>query len=199
MIYLSHHITVLNCILDKDDVLVYLPLFHCIYILLGISFYSEVGCLMSGEHHSEYINKVENVVRTQNLETDYLNFKALQNKFPYLNVSNVDAAVYEFKNAGYISPRKFIGAQIKQMELNGGRVVQDVACDVSRIVLNGEYYMRVSTETKVQILAKKVLVATGAFTGFRNLLPNNLELDVGLLPLTVAKVEISEADARNIR
>jgi glycine/D-amino acid oxidase-like deaminating enzyme len=73
------------------------------------------------------------------------------------------------------------------MELNGGRVVQDVACDVSRIVLNGEYYMRVSTETKVQILAKKVLVATGAFTGFRNLLPNNLELDVGLLPLTVAK------------
>jgi hypothetical protein len=53
-------------------------------------------------------NKVENVVRTQNLETDYLNFKALQNKFPYLNVSNVDAAVYEFKNAGYISPRKLL-------------------------------------------------------------------------------------------
>lgn len=154
---------------------------------------------MSGEHHSEYLNKVENVVKTQNLETDYLNFKTLQDKFPYLNVSNVDAAVYEFKNAGYISPRKLVGAQIKQMKLNGGRVVHDVANAVSRIVINGEYYMRVSTETNVQILAKKVLVATGAFTGFRNLLPSNLDLDIGLCPLTVAKVEISEADARNIR
>lgn len=151
---------------------------------------------MSGD--KEYLNKIQAVVKSHKLDTTFLTYKSFKEKFPYLNISESDGAVHEFKNAGYISPRNMVSAQIKQMKSNGGTHIAEVVNAVTRAVNDGIYLMCATTHTNKQIWAKKILLTTGAFTGFRNLLPSGLQLDVDLRPLTVAKVEISEADFRKI-
>ncbi|CAC5388000.1 unnamed protein product [Mytilus coruscus] len=164
----------------------------------GIPFYDEIGCLMIGEKDSKFLNQVTDVVKTQKMDAMYLTNAALKDKFPFLHVSISDDAVYEFKDAGNISPRSLISAQITKAMSQGCHLLPEVANCVRRIERNGEYVMCISTEAS-QILAKKVLLATGAFTGFRELLPDELQLDVNLCPLTVAKVEIPESDVERIR
>ncbi|XP_063432965.1 uncharacterized protein LOC134715037 [Mytilus trossulus] len=164
----------------------------------GIPFYDEIGCLMIGEKDSKFLNQVTDVVKTQKMDATYLTNAALKEKFPFLHVSLSDDAVYEFKDAGNISPRSLIRAQITKATAQGCTLVTEVVNRVRRIERNGEYIMCISTDAS-HILAKKVLLATGAFTAFRELLPDELQLYVNLCPLTVAKVELSESDLGRIR
>ena len=154
---------------------------------------------MSGENSSDYLRNIQGVVKTHKLNTINLQYQDFKDKFPFLNISTSDVAVYEYQNAGYVSPRNLVRAQIKQAKLQGCSFIPEVVNDVTRVVHSGGYCMRVTTDKFTEILAKKVLLATGAFTEFRNLLPKGLYLNVGLCPLTVAKVEISESDYRKIR
>jgi glycine/D-amino acid oxidase-like deaminating enzyme len=133
------------------------------------------------------------------IKSKYLSSSELKKHFPYLNFSESDEAIYEMDNSGYISPRRLVDAQIQNARQNGCQILFETVNEVKRCVQNGNYIMCVTTDSGRQIFAKKVLLATGAFTSFRNLLPNQLNLDVSLCPVTVAKVQINEAEYQKIR
>lgn len=154
---------------------------------------------MVGAPNTEYIINTHAVAVSDQINSKYLTNEKFRDKFPYLNVSKSDEAVLECNNAGYISPRRLIQAQLKQAKNEGCHVINEIVNDVIRIEKDGEYCMRITTDTQKLIFARKVLLTTGAFTGFRNLLPSGLQLNTILHPLTVAKVEISEESFKKIR
>lgn len=164
----------------------------------GIDFYTEVGTLIIGTEGSDYMSKNESVIKEQNLKIDTLTFLDMKKKFPYLNVSDDDYGMMETTDAGYISPRSLVKAQITVAVKNGCIYNPDVVNDVRRIVEKGNYLMVVQTDRNT-IFAKRVLLATGAFTPFRNILPSGLQLDLRLRPITVAKVKISTSDYKDLR
>jgi len=58
--------------------------------------------------------------------------------------------------------------------------------------------MHVTTDSGREVQCRKVLLASGAYTDFRSLLPN-IKVDQTLCPLTVALAEISESDALKMK
>lgn len=133
------------------------------------------------------------------INVKFLGNNDLVRHFPFLNFSKNDEAIYEEKSSGYISPRRLIEAHKYLAKQNGCDIIDEVVRDVKRLVVKGKYVMRVTTDCGRQIYADKVLLSTGAFTAFKDLLPSLLKVDVSLFPITVARVEISTADYEKIR
>ncbi|CAC5388001.1 unnamed protein product [Mytilus coruscus] len=164
----------------------------------GIPFYDEAGFIICGSFGKEFMRTNKECAKSQGINTKLWSSKELKEHFPYLNFSESDEAIYENDNSGYISPRRLIEAQITIAKRQGCHVIEAVANEVERCVIDGEYLMCVSTESGQKIYAKKVLLATGAFTSFRKLLPKYVNIDVSLRPITVARIEISLDDYKKI-
>ncbi|XP_052278548.1 LOW QUALITY PROTEIN: uncharacterized protein LOC127877012 [Dreissena polymorpha] len=162
----------------------------------GISFYSEVGALMVGKTDTPYIANVFDVAKEQNIPTKRLNSAELQEHFPYIKFNSSDGGLFEYQNAGHISPRKLVHAQKMLAMKNGCTYIDDVVTKVHMSVAkNGDYVMNVETKGGDKaIVCKKVLLATGAFTELNALLPG-IKVDQVLCPLTVSLVEVSKEQA----
>ena len=92
-----------------------------------------------------------------------------------------------------------VQAQKTVAQTQGCTVIEDVISKISRSVdSRGKYVMNVETESGKRIGSKSVLMATGAFTALRNLLPG-LHLDLELDPTAVVLVEINEIVAEKLR
>ncbi|KAK3096948.1 hypothetical protein FSP39_005057 [Pinctada imbricata] len=166
----------------------------------GIHFYDEVGCMSVGEIGGDYLTPISENNERQGIKARKMDPKETKQEFPFLNFSTNDGAVYESEQAGYISPRKLVQAQLKVAKQNGCDVMRDVVKEVKRRVdRNNKCFMEVVTDRGRTISAEKVLLATGAFTTFRDLLGYGPQPDLDLCPLTVAKVEVSEQDAHKIK
>nr|XP_011442137.2 N-methyl-L-tryptophan oxidase [Crassostrea gigas] len=169
----------------------------------GIEFAVDVGCLSVGDRGGNYITAVKDVVEKDHINAQVLSGADVRSQFPFLSISNRDEAVFESHFAGYISPRRLVKAQIAIAKKNGCQHIQEVVRSVTRVVVNtnrdADSVMEVTTDYGRRILARKVLVATGAFTAFRNLLGVEVSPDTKLFPLAVTKVEISEEDAQKIK
>ncbi|XP_052081758.1 N-methyl-L-tryptophan oxidase-like [Mytilus californianus] len=161
----------------------------------GICFYNEVGSLVAGGKDSKYMIDNETVSKKQQLESEILSYETLKKKFPLLNFSDIDHGIYEVK-AGHISARNLVSAQIKLAKSKGCACIHEI---VNQIEKKENNKMCVITESGKQVLSRKVLLATGAFTAFRNLLPVDQELDVGLCPLTTAMIEVTADVFTNMR
>lgn len=165
----------------------------------GIQFYDEVGYIAAGANDSEYLLKYKKCVDDLKINAKYLRNNDLAGHFPFLNFSENDAAIYEENNSGYIRPMRLIEAHISLAKQNGCETIKEVARSVKKSVLDGRNVMCVTMDSGRQIFAEKVLLSTGAFTAFRDLLPVQLKVDVRLFPLTYARVEISIEDHEKIR
>lgn len=155
---------------------------------------------MIGNRGEDYITAVKDVAKKDRIGAKVLSGTAARSLFPFLSIPEDDEVVFEAQLAGYISPRRLVKAQITIAKKNGCQHVQEVARGISRVVRGDtDMVMEVTTDSGRRILAKKVLVATGAFTAFRNLLGNGVSPDTKLYPLAVTKLEISEEDATKIR
>lgn len=147
----------------------------------------------------KFMDNTIDTVRKQKIKSEHLkNVRNIETKFPFLKFAKDDEAVYELNDAGYISPRNLVSAQIKLASSNGCDVFDDIVCKVARVVKDGRYVMEIHTESGKTIHAGKVLIACGAFVNSRDLL-GEVVPDMNLCPLTVAKVEISHNDAHKIR
>ncbi|XP_063409870.1 N-methyl-L-tryptophan oxidase-like [Mytilus trossulus] len=164
----------------------------------GIYFYDEVGSLVAGGKDTKYMIDNERVSKEQQLESEILSYETLKTKFPLLNFSDKDHGLYEVK-AGHISARHLVSAQIKLAKSKGCTYINEIVENVTEMEKDGNSIMNAITESGKQVLCKKVLLATGAFTAFRNLLPVDKELDVGLCPLTTAMIEVTADNFTNMR
>lgn len=142
-----------------------------------------------------YRTATENGVNIKNYKG-----QSLKKNFPYLNFNPADEALFEFNRAGHVSPRALLTAQLSVAKRKGCDVINDVVSKVQRKVsLDGSYIMEVKTETGKTITARKILLAPGAYTTARHLLPPQIVPDQTLTPLNVSLVEITDSDAQRLK
>ncbi|WAQ95661.1 MTOX-like protein [Mya arenaria] len=162
----------------------------------GIQFFHEVGTLWVGE--GEYFCKATSVTYQEKTGVNVLNSNDLHSKYPYLTFNSKDNGVLEKSHAGYLNPRKLVQAQIYLAQKNGCDYLDDIVKSVSREnTSNGTAVMEVLTEKGKRVQCRKVLIATGAFTDFRSLLPG-LKVQQNLITLTVTHAEITEEVAMSM-
>ena len=154
---------------------------------------------MVGEPSEKSIKDVIVNAGEQNVSCQTLSSTQLESLFPYLDFAPKDIGVFENTNAGHINPRKLVEAQKLIASKHGCAYIDDVVNSVRRIVQSdGSCVMEVVTGHGRNFKCGRVLLATGSFTTFRNLLPG-FEPEQTLCPLTVGLVEVSQKDAEKMR
>ncbi|KAK3575877.1 hypothetical protein CHS0354_029826 [Potamilus streckersoni] len=167
----------------------------------GISFYKEVGAIQVGTPDNQFIKNTKQTISDLKVPSQEMNAQEMGEMFPYLTFAEDDVGLYQSTNCGHISPRKLVRAQQVIASNNGCTIIRDVVAHVRRIVQsNSIYMMEVVTEDGSVYKSKTVLITTGAFTTFRNLLPySDVVPEIALYPLAVAKVEVSADYANKLR
>ena len=116
-----------------------------------------------------------------------LSNEQLKSKYPYLEVPALTTGVC-LKKGGYINPRILHKAQ-QQIAMNHGcQIIGDVV-DTIRREPSGHHIL--ITNSGKQIITQKVLLATGAFTECRNLLPEGVSPAMDSTTETVLFVSIN--------
>lgn len=155
--------------------------------------------MIVGTKGTNFIEAISRTIQRDNIKCGRLSTTAMREKFPFVNLPEDDIVYFEEKNAGYISPRKMINAQLSIASRNGCDVIRDIVKTLNKTVTDTGTVMKLITDRGTTYTAKRVLLATGAFTALRQLLGPDMQPDVRLMPLSVAKVEVSEEDAAYIR
>lgn len=137
-----------------------------------IDFYEEVGTLSIGT--ADYINELMETFNKVDYDfSTHENFD-LSNTYKYLKFPQNSHFVFESKQAGHISPRKLVEAQKQIFKLNGGTYVNDFVINIKKS--NGIFIIKTNNNTTFK--AKNILVSTGGFTNFTNILTNDLPTKV---------------------
>lgn len=166
----------------------------------GIKFYEEVGCLSIGEAGDDFISTTYNSAVEQGIAVVKLSDVQLKTRFPYLGMDPTSSAILEVTAAGYINPRRVCAAQQKLAELRGCRIIRDIVRTIDAVATGSDDGMvKVVTDTGREIFARKVLLATGAFSAFRRILPRNVRPDLTALTQSVIFAELSPKDLARLR
>ncbi|CAH1255478.1 PIPOX [Branchiostoma lanceolatum] len=168
----------------------------------GINFFRDVGFLVIGAPDDDYVKSVQENARRHDVNTQTFSRAQARERFPFLDIGTGMVGLLESGNCGHLSPRRLVSALQTAAHLQGCDVVDDVVASVeppASWARSAGANLAVRTETGGVIHARRVLLATGAFTTFRRLLPAALRPDVRLTRPTVALVEISESDADRLQ
>ncbi len=110
-----------------------------------------------------------------------------------LTIPEGHTAWFEPAPSGYINPRQMIAAQMAVARAQGCTIIRQTVASVTNVgshvelrCVNGETYQ-----------TQKVLLATGAFTNFLDLLPRKLALRIK--PETTILARVSQAEAERMR
>ena len=111
-------------------------------------------------------------------------------------------AIFEAQDAGWVSARGQVLAQNVAAVKYGCTIVEEHVKAVHKAD-GGSNHFTICTASGSLLMAKKVLVSSGAFTNFRPLLPDtapgtHLKLDVDLLTAQVVKLQLQEDDQRRL-
>ena len=107
-----------------------------------------------------------------------------------MNFSDHSCGILTERDAGYINPRDMVDALQSCAEKSGCDIIDDV---VKRIIPSREVdgYNVLITDSGRLFYSRKVLLATGAFTHCRRLLPPDVQPDVTLQAEAIAMVYIN--------
>jgi sarcosine oxidase len=144
----------------------------------GIGFYHDIGYMMvtPGGLGADWFNlpAMRDVANDLAIEIEDLDEQALKQRFPYLRFTPGSSAVLQAKDAGYINPRRLLEAQQKISVAQGTTLIRDVVTAMKRIGKQIE----IGTGSGEKIRAKRVLLATGAYTNAIGLLPKKLSMKI---------------------
>ncbi len=155
----------------------------------GINFYNEVGFLALGSKGGEYTTQVKATAKELNQPVDVLPFSQLRLMWPDLAIDETWEGVYTNHKSGHISPRNLVAAQKEAARLAGCDIIDDI---VKRLTPIGSAHYQIEVERSGRLYrSQKVLLATGAFTEFRSLLPQGLKPDLTKMGVMVLLVRPS--------
>lgn len=157
----------------------------------GIAFYGETGCLLSGPAGSDFVNSVEAVAKRHGLDAPLLDRAELRARFPWFDLPETSAGVFEAKGAGYVDPRKLVAAQIVCVEKAGGVCILE---DVVSVTDAGEW-ATVTLKSGEVVTGGRVLVATGGFSRAPGLLPKVPALVVKARTVVLAQLSPEQVEA----
>ncbi|RDD36956.1 N-methyl-L-tryptophan oxidase [Trichoplax sp. H2] len=162
----------------------------------GIQYYSEVGSIIIGPKQDIIWGKIEKCAKDLQINYNRLNNKDLKSRFPYLHLADDYIGFYEANSAGYISPRGQVKAEIKAAMDNGCQLIRDIVYQVQRSQ-DGKFI--ITTESNRVISSQKIVVATGAFTLFKDIIPTDIRKKLAITcgTQTVVKLQVSEEELKD--
>ena len=162
----------------------------------GIKFYSEVGCVIVLDKEADIL-MAKSAIKRSRKPIIMATWKDLKTKpdLKYFNFEDEDMCVVEFQYAGYVNPRLVVAAHQKIALNRGCQIIRDLVKNVSK---NGQSWS-VLTDSGQIIKANKILVTTGAFTAFRDVLPCGIKPLLQLKTQTVLFAEVNQHDLIRFR
>jgi len=135
-----------------------------------IPFFHDVGCLIVSRPGGDGLS-ADPIESMNAMGIDHTHFpvgdRSWQDRWPALEFPTTHYAVFEPSPAGYIRPKSLIAAQNVLAEQSGAQIIADTVIGVEHI---GQRY-RIQTAGGPEYDADHVLVASGAFSNFNDLLP----------------------------
>ena len=160
-----------------------------------VSFYHEVGQLSVGPMDralSEYVPDSLQVMVDLKEHFQKLEAKELASRFPKLSFEAQCTGLYQSIDAGHISARGIVEAEVALAKMDGAEVI----CEEAVSVESRSGGVEVRTSGGGVYVAERAMVAAGAFTRDSGLLPQALEVDV--LAVNVIYIELTEAEAADL-
>ncbi len=139
-----------------------------------------------GSKGGEYTSQVKATAKKLGQHVDVLSFTQLKGKWPDLAITETQEGVYTNKKSGHISPRNLVAAQKEAACLAGCDIIDDIVKKLTPIG-SGGYQIQAERSAKMY-RSRKVLLATGAFTEFRSLLPHDMIPDLAKMGVMVLLV-----------
>ena len=165
----------------------------------GIEFYREVGCIFVDLKDTKCLERThENAAKMGVISYSNFTPDGIKVKFPFLHFEKDWEIQWNFKNSGHINPRKLVAAQQKLAKSQGCEIFNDVVVAIkdSKAMNGGLAQLRCETGRTVQ--ARKVLLCTGAFTNYHDLLPEDKKIDLNPCKTFVVFAEVSKEDAKKM-
>ena len=137
----------------------------------GYKFYFPCGWLYFSNDTQDFtLQWLQNEVEKVDQSVTVLSNEQLKAKYPFLEVPALTTGVF-LRKAGYINPRVLHKAQQQIAMKHGCQIIDDVVDSIHQEP-SGHHIL--ITDSGKQIFTQKVLLATGAFTECRNLLPEGV-------------------------
>lgn len=162
----------------------------------GISFYREVGSLLTGagtEEGRRYVGRTQDAAEAAGVVAERLSQDGMQAKFPWFSFPQGTEGIFEATGAGHISPRRLVMAQAQLAERAGAERIDAAVSSIREAA--GHVAITLADASVVE--AERVLCAAGGFTIQNGLLAQPVDLKV--YGRTVTFFEVSEADAQGMR
>lgn len=151
----------------------------------GVDFYREVGALHMGEATRPEIAAIGQVASQAGIPCEDLGDAALAARFPYLAIAPGMRGYFETRDAGYISPRRLVRAQVIAAGRAGAQMIDATALGLSESA--GGVTIRTGAGG---IEADRVLVAAGGHT--QSLLGRSLGLSVHARTVALFRLAAAE-------
>lgn len=154
-------------LLNHDSVAAYAALEQA----TRITFFHEIGCLYVTPYgEDEYLSQAKQTSATISSPQYFSSREHLKEGFPGYEFPRGSNGLLEQTNAGIINPRLLIEAQKTVFKNNGGESVDAVVNRISRF----QNSWKVETLDGKTFFGSKVLIATGSFSNFFDLIPEKL-------------------------
>ncbi len=153
--------------------------------LSGINFHNGVGCMYVQPAGADaYLQHADRIAKAYHLSYTYFNNgHQINNQFTDYYFPPTAHGLYEANPAGFINPRLLIQAQLNIFEQQKGTIINDTIIEITK----AKNLFEVKTNVKV-FTTDKVLLATGSFINYLNLLPQKLALKTKSETILLAQV-----------
>jgi len=165
----------------------------------GRRFFHECGSLvLMAKSISARSDSIMRQCIEKGITVDRMSEDALQKHFKHLRLPSLPGGVeglYEKREAGYLNPRKLVKAQLGLAEKAGATLLRAALMNIAKDDLQDLWRLDVSCNgERTEIAAKRVLVATGAFTNHNGVLPHGYQLAMRAFTEPNLLFELSEKD-----
>ena len=143
-----------------------------------------------------YVSTTDEFCRKNGIKLEKISSKEkLQKMFPYFdNPSETVKGSFVKEKSGYISIRNLVSATQSVAAASGITRIQKVATSISKNPTDGSFEITLEDGEIKQ--CRKVILSTGSFVNFKELLPR--KLDIKLCSHVVMKFELSEDDVKKL-
>ncbi|MCP5024661.1 MAG: FAD-dependent oxidoreductase [Actinomycetia bacterium] len=160
----------------------------------GIDFHHPVGALISGPASDLEADTDDNplpILRERGIDHTLYQpgDRSWREAFPHLDLPTDFYVIHEPAPAGHINPRRLIAAQNRVAQTRGAVIVREMVVKVDP----GPSETVLTTGSGAEVRARKVLVASGAFTNFNGLLPEPLPLTIETEVVAFGRVSAADA------
>ncbi|XP_033112508.1 peroxisomal sarcosine oxidase-like isoform X2 [Anneissia japonica] len=163
----------------------------------GISFFHDVGLLFIGSQNAT--QQIKSVYSTLRIQSTELSSQDINKKFPFLAIKEELSGLYSRENDGYINIRQQRLAHQGLAKCQGCKIISDIVESIQDTPCGREMHLLLTTKTSIKIHSKRVLLTTGCFTGFNNLLPTKLVPDMLATTDRVLLLEMSSNDVERLK